>query len=253
VNRKEFLELLGITVPAITAPKFIRKGSTMSFTELLEKMAGGNQLTSWEIEQLKTEGRAMERAKKLVEDWTVLGSDQFKLIPPMSTIYSEVFAVDTASIDVPIPTDFKHIVIMGQGRMGGSGGLAPYILLELTFNGDTGTNYSRGYNIVQAGTHFVNQTLNGTRIHIADVTADQVSAGRSSGFTVFIPHVQSSYYKHVDTIQSVHWETDLSFGQRSGIWKDTSGIDKITLFADTSTYANAVIEAGSLISVYGIR
>lgn len=140
-----------------------------------------------------------------------------------------------------IPATFTHLQIRGIAQSG----TTPRIYLR--YNGDTGSNYTYHFlegngssASVSAG---ANQTENWLFIN------GFIGANDISPFIVdILDYANTNKYK---TIRSLHGGEDNSSGNialASGLWRDTSAINAIRLFASSGTFTQY-----TQFALYGIR
>ena len=217
---------------------------------LLAKIADGEKLDPIERQQLIDYGNSAELTQSLVSSYVPPGMGEIKLPLPMNLIgvFSPYENVATVSID--IPPDYNHLLIIGSGRVTGAGVNAVYTFCQ--FNDDSGSNYSDDLLYQIGTTHGSSETLSLTGALIGYLTGDTGSANYNGSFTCWVPHYNSSYYKTMLTLDGIHNGASTSVAIWQSVWKDTSPIKKIVVYPDT-TYPSALIEAGTLFSVYGIK
>jgi hypothetical protein len=140
---------------------------------------------------------------------------------------------------------------MGSGRVNGSGVDAVFLFAQ--FNGDTGASNYQFQNLVGTNTTpAAAQDLTFYGAPLCYFIADTGTVNFSGKFVAFIPHYNSNYYKSILTFDGIHVTTAASVAVWDGTWKNTAKIQSIRVFPDTA-YASAKIEAGTLLSIYGIQ
>lgn len=165
---------------------------------------------------------------------------------------SSLLEEDKASITVQIPSGYKHLQFKVTGRINGSGGQA-FVYLVARFNGDSGNNYNHSYSGQSGATSVYGEVLGISYFRAGFLVADGSPADWAGSFVTEIPHYLSSYYKQAINLMGVsNAASGTSTVLRYGVWKNTSRIETVTFLPDP-TYASAKIEAGTLISVYGVR
>jgi len=214
------------------------------FAELLKKMSNGVKLTDLEKQSLYQEARQIEDAKILSKIPFALdgkiggGALEF----PIDMLYSNVLTATQASITISVPSEHKHLLVLGAGRSTSAGNAYDAILAQ--FNGDTGANYTQQW--LRAFTTTVDAfSFTGmTEARLGHITQGGAAAGVASAFMALIPHHRSDYFKNTILI-----------GSRTGLlrvdadmWQSTAPITEIKFFPATASFA-----AGFLLSVYGIR
>lgn len=219
--------------------------------DLMDKIGRNVPLTSIELHELRNEFRSMDEVKNLVKGWVQAGTSNPIFVPPMQVIYSKVLDADTASLTINIPSVYKHLLIMGQGRINGSGGQVS-VYLHAQFNGDAGgTNYQYGLLFHAGTTVAANYSTGLNHVLFGVFAADGAGSGFAGASFLSIPHYQSSYYKTSLMIDGTSYASNVTTAIWQGVWKDTSPIRSITIFPD-ATYPSAKMESGSLFSIYGI-
>lgn len=220
---------------------------------LLKRALSGEQLLGSELMQIERDMDRYDNFADILQANTAMGGKELNIPMPFNLIYSTILDIDVASLEITIPSSYRHLLLMGQATVNGTGGAAGAILVYAQINGDTGaTNYS-----VQE-LHAINTTVNGAQdltysgMLFAVVKADAGLANYSGAFHIFFPHYTSGYYKQ--SIRTMGYFSGLGaqINVSTSLWKSTDPIRSIAIYPDTSTYANAKLEAGSLVSVYGI-
>lgn len=167
---------------------------------------------------------------------------------PIFQIYSEVLAVDKASVDFPIPPECNHVILIMSGR---SDAADFKDVIKVQFNGDSGNTYQWG--AVQS----VNTTASGVQdlsdpgMAISNLSGASANANAQGNSFVVIPHIQGAAWKAaIGFGGSQNYDgTNQVQGAGSGFWKSTEKIVKMTL----SPYTGTVIKSGSIITVLGVR
>jgi len=222
-----------------------------TFADLLHKMADNARLTPQELDELKGYGTETQQRNSFVAGNTS-ADNTLAINFPFFPIYSETLQDDLASLTIQIPGEYKHLLIMGSGRINGTGGqTSASVMCQL--NGDTGaTNYMMGRLYHVGSTVTAEQDLSDPSMRLFSFTADGEATNSFLGaFFMFIPHYNSSYYKMILNINGVAFSTAIFDAMRQGLWLSTSKINSIKFFPDPS-FASAKFQAGTLISVYGI-
>jgi hypothetical protein len=237
INRREFILLAGMA----TAVAFLKGQNQMQFSELIMKIGRGEQLNELELSQLRDETRAVEEVKNFAKGWVTAGTNTPIFLPPIETIYSQKLSVDTASLTVSIPTKYRHLFVMGAGRVTGAGASSQYILGR--FNGDDGANYSQQK--LQAAGASVTGAFAGaqTGVLIGMASEGGTSAEKASGFFAVVPHYLNNYNKNTILLTSRASLITLDTSE----WANTAAIETLTFVPVTDEFA-----AGFVFSVYGI-
>ena len=216
----------------------------MEFSRLLEKMARGQRLNDSEVFELQTHARALEEVKNLAKGWVTLGTNSPIFLPGIETIYSQVLNVAAASMTIPIPNAYKHLILLGAGRTTGAGTSADFLLGR--YNSDSGMNY------INQKHYAVNTTVTAARDTaqtagiVGLLTQGGHAAGDVSSFFTIIPHyASSSLNKNSLTLAAPHFGSIYTFGSN---WDSLDPIQSITLISGADNIA-----ATSVISVYGIK
>ncbi len=216
----------------------------------MARLARGEKLLESEVQQLERAVDGYDNYSSILQSNTVLGGKDLNIPLPFNVIYSTILDTDVASLEFTIPGNYKHLMIMGQGRLNGTGGQSATFLYA-QFNGDTGSNYIIDLLYQSASTHGVVEDLSNVGVAFTDFVADGGAAYYNGTFVAYIPHYNSAYYKTILSHSGVTYGTATTETLWQGMWKDVSPIQSIRIIPNP-TYASAKIEAGSLISVYGI-
>lgn len=218
--------------------------------QLLRKLASGQTLLESEIQQLERAMDGYDNYAALVQENSIVGSRALNIQFPFAPIYSTILHEDVSNLGFSIPGNYKHLLIMGHARVNGSGVSA--VQIEVQLNGDTGaTNYE--YNALRnIGTTVTGaEDLTYSGLPLGVVTADTGAASYSGSFFAYIPHYNSNYYKQLIRVMGFFSGAGSQTNITSSLWRSTEKITSILIYPDP-TYASAKLEAGSLISVYGI-
>lgn len=166
---------------------------------------------------------------------------------PFQPIYNTVLEKAQADLTIPIPPQYKHLVLMTFGQ---SDAAVYYDGLVVRFNGDAGTNYHDAYITGSQDTVLTyTESIANTFIAVGWFEGTSGNAASASGRVAFIPHYRSSFWKASYSLGGEEtWDVKgQSVGVSAGYWMSTSPIDTITFKLITGN-----MKAGSLISVYGI-
>ena len=149
-------------------------------------------------------------------------------------IYSQTLSATTSSVTFSnIPTTYTDLVLVIQGTWAGTG----YEAISFTFNGDTGSNYSR-------------TLLNGTG-------TSALSSRESTSNWGALGNDQSNSIIHImNYSNATTYKTILSRGNSAtnqvratvGLWRSTSPITSIT-----TQMASNSIASGTTFTLYGIK
>jgi hypothetical protein len=213
-------------------------------SQLLGKFLRGQDLNEVEIQQLERAmtdfDSASERMKVLVNSNNKVNAHSLEL--PFEVIYSVVLANNTTSLGVPIPGEYRHLAIMGSGRVTGSGTGAQYVLAR--FNGDSGNNYNQQKLFVSSTsvTGVFDTSQSGAVVGLA--AEGGVSANLAGGFMTIIPHCASEFYKTSLALSTIYGVVAFT----GTTWLNTDRITELTFLPVTDQFA-----VGFVFSVYGIR
>lgn len=228
---------------------------TNRYGDMLKDVLSGLQgVDQFKLDMLQREMNELWQRETKYKSWLRLQDNKidFKNLDlPFEPIYSTVFEEDKSQLVIAIPQNYKHLMIMGQARLNGTGGqTAVYTYGQ--FNGDTANNYSLNI-LYQAGvTHNVTESLLTSGMVFSYLTADGADANYNGSTVCFIPHYTSNFYKTVLTFDGVARDAATSVALWQGVWKSTTPINSIRIYPDT-TYPSAKIVSGSLFSIYGIK
>jgi hypothetical protein len=213
-------------------------------SQLLGKFLRGQELNEVDIQQLERamtdHDDASNRMKSIIGFSDKINAGALQL--PFEVIYSVVLANNTAELDVPIPGEYRHLLVMGSGRVTGSGGSAQYILGR--FNGDSGTNYHQQKLTVSGSSLSGSFDSSQTGAVMGMAIEGGGGANQAAGFMTIIPHSGSEFYKTslaLSTYQSAVFLTGTT-------WTNTARIAELTFLPVTDQFAT-----GFSFSVYGIR
>lgn len=244
MNRRDFIKFAGVSWFSL----FLPKGLQMStYTEIMVKLGNGETLSELEKEVLRQNAQTTEDVNNSVKNWqNIDGKIKNNFLNlPISVISSAVLEKNVSDVTIQIPSNYKHLLVMGQGRTThvdwASG-------LYIAFNGDHGNNY-RTINDGAIGLAQSAQQFTTTEAPVGAFQATYGSAGASGSFFSFIPHINSDLWKSVLTLYSIseYNATNSELQFHASFWKNTSRITSINIIPE-----NGEILAGSLISVYGV-
>lgn len=211
---------------------------------ILAKIARQQPLTEFEIRTLERDGNELESVSSLARTLFSSGTSNLGIRFPIEKIYGEKLPNNVSSISVKIPSDYQHLLIMGQTRGTGTGG-GGYI--NINFNGDTGSNYLNNTVLEIDGVSQGAHNLSASLIPIVSHPVDDGPANYAGSFVVFVPHYQSVFYKSVLMIDGSF--SDVTHAELThGVWKNTSPINLIVFSPDLFE-----LKEGSLVTVLGIR
>lgn len=223
----------------------------MELGDLLVKIANNQSLTPQELDVLRRTGNETQQRNSFVAGNTN-SENKLDIKFPIQPFYSEVLQTDQSSLSIKIPGGYKHLIIMGSGRINGSGG-QDGVFARCQFNNDTtSTNYQWGHLYHIAGAVSTTEDFSDPSSLFWYFAGDGEATGGYAGSAfVVIPHYTSSYYKMLLTYGAVALSAATTTAVRHGVWKSVNPIQSIQIFPDPA-YPGAKLEAGSLISVYGL-
>lgn len=217
-----------------------------SFKDLLLKIANNARLTPSELDDLGRFGTATEQRNAFVGGNTSAGG-ALNVPTPFFPIYSEVFQAVTASVTIPIPSGFKHLMILGNGRTTFASAAEN---IYCRFNADSGANYDHETIYRLNNTSSGNQDLALTAVVVGTFAAGSSDANTSGNLVAFIPNCQSPFFKGATAIGGGYFTAAAGaivftdFGQ----WESTATIQSVTLLPEAGSFA-----AKTALSVYGIQ
>lgn len=219
--------------------------------QLIRKIAQGEILPEAEIQQLERAIGNYERSSEIVAAHSELGTRRLRIQFPIELIYSQLLEEDKASIIVPVPSEYKHLMIFGQGRITGASGGTVFC----QFNGDTGNNYQWVYVLGNGTTVTSGQDTSDPRIPIGQFSNTGDPAGSSSSFEAKVMNYSAGHHQMVHAYTLYNDNTTRSVYHIAGKWGVISPIESLRIFAadGTGVDGSTNIAKDSLISVYGLR
>lgn len=241
MNRRDFMKFAGVSWFSLFLPKGLQMAT---YTELMMKIADGQTLDAIEREQLRQYAGEMESNNKLVSSWQNIGKkiNSMFLDLPINIIQSTILAKDEPYLEVLIPSDYKHLLIIGAGKSAN----ASTDVINAIFNNDTGSNYSSQAFQGVSSTPYAAQALGTARFPIAGLSS---ATDEAASFFAIIPHYQSSFFKTAITLSTLRNSTARSSCLFTGYWDNESAINRIKF----TTSSGSDIKAGSVFSIYGIK
>jgi hypothetical protein len=173
---------------------------------------------------------------------------------PFQRIYENEIEIDTASLQIPIPPGFTHLLVTGIGRTTATPGTAQEQSLNFTFNGDVATNYQWSYVGSRSGVAVVDDNNTQSNLPFGMFNTDNCDADSASSFFTFIPHYNGNFYKMCLSIiagQKTTTATGTESALMTGFWKSTSPIRTMEVVPGGGLGGN--LKTGSLIVVYGMN
>lgn len=218
--------------------------------QLIRKLAQGDEkLVESEIQQLERALVSFENYSGIVRSNSEVGSPKLRVEFPFETIYSQILQVDSANVEVAIPSTYNTVVIYGSGSITGANGGN----IWAQFNGDTASNYTwqfiKGDGATVSSTHDTADPY----VALGVFGTTGAGAGVNGSFRAEIIHSQGQWKKNVLSHAYTAEFNDLYL--LGGTWQNTAPIQRIEIFATDNTLAkgSASLAAGSLFSVYGLR
>ena len=246
-TRKHFLQLSALALLAAALPK----GITM-LDELLVKIATKQDLTPGELEELRQQSKTLSDVLNIAKAWR--GNDNHIVSSfidfPFIPIVSQVFEQNRTDYTVQIPSQYKHLFVMGSFRTTEAG--ASGTIVSGQFNGDTGAS-SYAIQRLTGAVSTVSAAMDNTydRVHFGAGASDGAAAGENGFFVAFVPNYSSSvFYKSVLNLEGVFINSSPSGAVSifASQWYNTAPIKTIRFFPDSDS-----LKAGSLFSVYAIQ
>lgn len=144
-----------------------------------------------------------------------------------------------------IPQDYTHLQIRGIAR-----GASTTANIDIQFNGDTATNYSRHY---VYGDGSVTASSAATTINFIRASTISSSSSTASVFGVFVldilDYTNTNKFKTTRSIGGIDNNGSGEIGLRSGNWRSTSAITSIKLWTGDATN----LAQYSSFALYGIK
>lgn len=167
---------------------------------------------------------------------------------PIFPIYSRVVDVSSASISIPIPGDYKHLLMFVSAKTDRA---AIDDWIHARFNDDTGSNYMEAYSGEVGASASNGEQTSRTDFGLSITTGATAASGSTGSSVIFIPHYTSNVWKTALKIYGSGWLVPASMLILStfSVWKNTDPIKKITIYS----YNSANISNGSIFSIYGIK
>lgn len=217
----------------------------MELWRLIDKLGRGQRLSENELMAMRDEMRALSEIKNLVKGWVTPGTNTPNFRLPVETIYSQVLAVDTASLTIPIPNNYSHLWVFGAGRSTDPGTNYDYLLCR--FSGDSGANYINQKLYASATTVTATRDTSQQQGIIGLLAQDGRAAGDVAAFHATLPHYNnSSLNKNLMTEMTTAVGAIFHFATN---WDSTDPVSSIEFFLSPGLS----IKAGSIISIYGLR
>lgn len=189
--------------------------------------------------------------------WTQFADSKINpmaLVLPFERIYENEIEIDTASLTIPIPPDFTHLLVTGIGRTTATPGTAQEQSLNFTFNADTATNYQWSYVASRSGAVAVDDQNTQSNLPFGMFNTDNCVANSASSFYTFLPHYNGNFWKMCISMiagQKTTTATGTETALMSGFWKSTEPIRTMEIVPGGGLGGN--LKTGSLIVVYGMN
>lgn len=181
------------------------------------------------------------------------GIDSAAIRFPFERIFFNELEYNTASLRIPIPPDYKHLLITGIGRTTATPATAQEQSLNFTFNDDTNQNYQ--WSAASGGSYGASGQSNDLQSNLpfGMFNTDNCPANTASSFWCFIPHYNGPFWKMALAIvagQRRAADAKPESALFTGFWKNTNPIFSMT--AVPGGGLGGQLKAGSVVSVYGI-
>lgn len=223
----------------------------MPIGDIMQKVIRGEPVAPHEAETLRLKLNHLE----LLEGYTTglqTGTSrvsELSITYPLEVLYNEVFATDTTSVSLQIPSVYNglHIFISGRGTKTGNSSTP-----LLTFNDDAGLNYSVAFLYNSNGTHGSFQDLTYNWVHMGQIPSASSSANLSGIVRADVFGLRSGFYKSVvATFGDLEGASPqyIYHGVSYGSWNNTAKVETITLSLETASD----FAAGSQVVIYGVR
>lgn len=169
-------------------------------------------------------------------------------LPPSEVLISEVTPSGTGVVTFSSLGSYRSLRITGMGR---GTQAATSVLLQMTFNSDTGANYLNERDLGSSTTAQASNTETAF-VYAASICAANAPSGNASAFYIYIPDFAgTTFHKsalgksslRVGTGSTSHYVVDVA-----SWWLNTAAITSITLTLSAGNYV-----AGTRISLYGVN
>ncbi len=178
------------------------------------------------------------------------------LLPELVGAYTEIETIISdgtlTSIDFSsIPSDYKHLVIIGQGRLDGAGLLE--VDLDIRFNGDGNANYENQQTKSEHGSATGAAVTGQTHGNLGQIPAATALAGYAGVIHFQFPNYTGVFYKnYLGMCAHIPNATigDFALYHIGGTWQDVSVINRIVIFSTAG--APGFFVNGSTYTLYGL-
>jgi hypothetical protein len=167
----------------------------------------------------------------------------------VALVSDTVLGADTASFDITgIPGSYKHLKLCIVGRSTRAASVSDTV--SMRFNNDSGANYDDEQTQIVGGGTFVTDVDTATAFTLMGlIPAASSAAGCAGRATVDLcGYADTTFRKsYVALWASEVDDADHRLWQSSGAWRNTSAINRVTLFPQNGNWL-----AGSRLTVYGL-
>ena len=144
-----------------------------------------------------------------------------------------------------IPQDYTHLQIRGIHRSASTSGT-----IDMQFNADTATNYSRHFILGDGATISSGATTSTNLLRILNSASSASTSNCFGGVIVdILDYTNTNKFKTVRNISGVDLNGSGSVEFRSGNWRSTNAITSIKIFNDSG---NSLAQYSSF-ALYGIK
>lgn len=228
----------------------------MRYGDMLKEMRNPNT-TPARVEEISRIFNEFGAREDKYRSWTQFASSKINpavLALPFERVYEREIDIDTASLTIPIPPDFVHLMLVGIGRTTATPGTPQEQSLNVTFNDDTGTNYQWSYIGSRSGVVVLDDNNSQSNLALGLFNTDNTAANSASSFFCWFPHYNGTFWKMCLSILAGQ-KTTTAAGTEStlmtGFWKSTDPIRSMQIVPGGGLGGN--LKAGSLITVYGMN
>lgn len=166
-------------------------------------------------------------------------------------ISTTILGADASTVTFSsIPQNYQHLQLRWACRTGSG---ASTIYLQVYLNSDTGANYN-GHAFFANGTNVYNENYTPTNSINAKYGSVSNAVGAwGVGVMDFLDYANTTKNKTTRSLNgSWYGSADRGVVLSSGLWRNTSGISSITIFANGGN-GSWQVAAGSRFSLYGLK
>ena len=147
-----------------------------------------------------------------------------------------------------IPSEYKHLRIMGSVRTEQSGSSGSALLIQ--FNGDTGSNYWNHRLYMNGATRATDGSSSaGSTPQIGNAASDGLDSNLWMPNLIDIVDYRSSVHKNIRSWSGGDWNSAAGYLMYNDVlWTNTAAITSIRLFHDTND-----LGVNTTMSLYGMR